>query len=198
MEDGVFEDPTQGLLKFVAHGIAYRAIRNRGTMGGSLAHADPAADWVSTLAALGAVIVAQGTAKQPKRYAAETFVEGAFMTKLGENEVIVSIEVPRLSTAAKWAYHKINRKTGEFANAIGIAILDQKAGLTRVLAGAVDGPPIVLPKTADRLNEMGWEAASKTVSDELAEIAPDTDIEDRELHAVAVRRALKQLGQEHD
>ncbi len=167
-------------------------------MGGSLAHADPAADWVSTLAALGAVIVAQGTAKQPKRYAAETFVEGAFMTKLGENEVIVSIEVPRLSTAAKWAYHKINRKTGEFANAIGIAILDQKAGLTRVLAGAVDGPPIVLPKTADRLNEMGWEAASKTVSDELAEIAPDTDIEDRELHAVAVRRALKQLGQEHD
>jgi aerobic carbon-monoxide dehydrogenase medium subunit len=195
IEDGAFEDPTRGLLKFVAHGIAYRAVRNRGTMGGSLAHADPAADWVSTLAALGAVIVAQGSATQPRRYAAETFVEGAFMTKLGENEVIVSIEVPRLSAAAKWAYHKINRKTGEFANAIGIAILDQKAGLTRVLAGAVDGPPVVLSKTAARLNEMGWEAASNTVSGELAEIAPD---EDRELHAVAVRRALKQLGQEQD
>lgn len=196
IEDGIVEDPTQGLLRSVAHGIAYRAVRNRGTMGGSLAHADPAADWVSTLAALGAVIVAQGTAKQARRYAAETFVEGAFMTKLAENEVIVAIEVPRLSTTARWAYHKINRKTGEFANAIGVAILDQKTGLSRVLAGATHGTPLVLPKTAARLHEAGPEAACRLIADELVEILPNSDIDGLELHAVAVRRALMQVGRE--
>lgn len=198
IEDGMIEDPTQGLLKFVAHGIAYRAVRNRGTMGGSLAHADPAADWVSTLGALGATIVAQGTAKQPKRYAAETFVEGAFMTKLAENEVIVAIEVPRLSAAAKWAYYKINRKTGEFANAIGVAILDHKTGLTRVLAGATDGSPAVLPRTAARLAEAGPDAACLLVANELEELLPNSHADARELHAVAVRRALMQIVKEYD
>lgn len=198
IEDGVVEDPTRGLLRFVAHGIAYRAVRNRGTMGGSLAHADPAADWVSTLAALGAAIVAQGTAKQVRRYAAETFVEGAFVTKLADDEVIVAIEVPRLSAGTKWAYHKINRKTGEFANAIGVVVLDQKVGLSRVLAGATNGSPLMLPKTASRLYETGPEAACVSVADELAELLPNSEIDDRELHAVAVRRALMQMGKEQD
>ena len=53
------EDPTRGLLRHVARGIAYRAVRNRGTIGGSLAHADPAADWVSTVVALGATLAAK-------------------------------------------------------------------------------------------------------------------------------------------
>ena len=61
IEDGTIEDPTNGLLPHVARGIAYRAVRNRGTIGGSLAHADPAADWLTTLAALGAAIIVQGT-----------------------------------------------------------------------------------------------------------------------------------------
>ncbi|NEU97124.1 FAD binding domain-containing protein [Bradyrhizobium uaiense] len=167
IEDGVLEDPTCGLLRSVAHGIAYRAVRNRGTMGGSLAHADPAADWVSTLAALGAVIVAQGGEEQPKRYAAESFVDGAFSTKLGESEVIAAIEVPRLSADASWAYHKICRKTGEFANAIGVAVLDQKAGIKRVLAGATSGSPALLPETAARLAEAGPGAAWEIGGEEL-------------------------------
>jgi carbon-monoxide dehydrogenase medium subunit len=198
IEDGMIEDPTQGLLKFVAHGIAYRAVRNLGTIGGSLAHADPAADWVSTLGALGAAIVAQGTAKQPKRYAAETFVEGAFVTKLAENEVIVAIEVPRLSAGAKWAYYKICRKTGEFANAIGVAILDHKTGISRVLAGATDGSPAVLARTAVRLAEAGPEAACLLVADEVEELLANSNVDTRELHAVAVRRALMQIVREHD
>ena len=198
IEDGVVEDPTQGLLKSVAYGIAYRAVRNRGTMGGSLAHADPAADWVSTLAALGATIVAYGPQMQPRRYAAETFVEGAFVTKLAENEVIVAIEVPRLSTAAKWAYYKVCRKTGEFANAIGVAIVDEKTGLARVLAGATAGSPAMLPRTAARLAEAGPSAACAGVAEEMDEALPNSDAAARELHAVAVRRALMKLVKEQD
>lgn len=60
IEDGALPDVTQGLLPKVAAGIAYRAVRNRGTLGGSLAHADPAADWVSTMLLLDARFVLGG------------------------------------------------------------------------------------------------------------------------------------------
>ena len=195
IEDGVLEDPTRGLLRSVAHGIAYRAVRNRGTMGGSLAHADPAADWVSTLAALGATIVVQGGDERPKRHAAESFVDGAFATKLGESEIISAIEVPRLSADASWAYHKICRKTGEFANAIGVVVLDPKAGLQRVLAGATSGSPALLSKTAARLAEAGPRAACEIVAEEIRAVLPNLDLDTQELHAVAVRRALATLGE---
>ena len=54
IEDGRIPDVTRGAMQGVAGNIAYRAVRNRGTVGGSLSHADPAADWVSALSALGA------------------------------------------------------------------------------------------------------------------------------------------------
>jgi carbon-monoxide dehydrogenase medium subunit len=64
VEDGRVPDVTGGPLRVVAAGIAYRAVRNRGTVGGSLVHADPAADWISGLAALGAEAVIQGAQGQ--------------------------------------------------------------------------------------------------------------------------------------
>lgn len=60
IEDGRVPDVTGGVLPAVAQGIAYRAVRSRGTIGGSLAHADPAADWLACLTALGAEIVVHG------------------------------------------------------------------------------------------------------------------------------------------
>ena len=59
IEDGGLPDTTRGMLPQVARNIAYRAIRNRGTLGGSLAHCDPAADWVNALSALGARVMLQ-------------------------------------------------------------------------------------------------------------------------------------------
>src|SRR5579862_2850801 len=58
IEDGDAPDPLHGFLRHVAGGIAYRAVRNRGTIGGSLAHADPSADWLSALMAADARVVA--------------------------------------------------------------------------------------------------------------------------------------------
>ncbi len=60
IEDGRVPDPTGGFLVRIARGIGYRAVRTRGTIGGSLAHADPAADWLSALTALGADVVIAG------------------------------------------------------------------------------------------------------------------------------------------
>src|SRR6187401_1826338 len=60
IEDQRIPDVTNGALPSVAAGIAYRAVRNRGTIGGSIVHADPAADWISALSALGAQAVILG------------------------------------------------------------------------------------------------------------------------------------------
>ncbi len=67
IEDGRVPDPTNGLLRRVARGIAYRAVRNRGTLGGSLAHADPAADWLNVMALLDAEVLVQRRVRVPAR-----------------------------------------------------------------------------------------------------------------------------------
>jgi carbon-monoxide dehydrogenase medium subunit len=188
IEDGTIEDTSAGLLPCVAHGIAYRAVRNRGTVGGSLAHADPAADWLTAMTVLDASIIVQGV-NGARSCAAVAFVHGPFATVLVSGEVIVAVEVPRLSSAARWGYHKICRKTGEFARAIGAAVLDERSGLVRVVCGATGGAPIVLPRTAARLAEAGVTAAADMVADELTSLHGATP-----LHAVAVRRALAQLA----
>jgi aerobic carbon-monoxide dehydrogenase medium subunit len=195
IEDGAMEDPTRGLLRHVAHGIAYRAVRNRGTIGGSLAHADPAADWVSTIVALGATVVAEGPARARRRIAAEDFVRGAFATAIADDEVLVAVEIPRLSAQARWGYHKLCRKTGEFAKAIGVAVLDPARNLSRVLAGAVEAAPVLLPATSARLRDGGVPAALATLDAEATATLAHLSAPERALRVVCVRRALLQLAE---
>jgi len=126
-----------------------------------------------------------------RRCAATTFVQGPFATVLGPAELIVAIEVPRLSAGARWGYHKVCRKTGEFARAIGAAMLDERNDLARVVCGATGGAPIELPRTAARLGEAGAAAAIEIVADELAALRGAAPWQ---VHAVAVRRALAQLA----
>ncbi len=194
IEDGAMEDPTRGLLRHVAHGIAYRAVRNRGTIGGSLCHADPAADWVSTIVALGAVLIAEASQGVRRRIPADRFIVGAFTTALEANEVLVAIELPRLSEQARWGYHKLCRKTGEFAKAIGVAVCDPVRGLSRVVAGAIEAPPILLTDTASRLADSGLDAALAALDAEVAERLAHLAAPERELRAVCVRRALAQAA----
>jgi carbon-monoxide dehydrogenase medium subunit len=148
IEDGLVPDATNGLMRHVAHGIAYRAVRNRGTLGGSLAHADPAADWPSVMAALGATIVTSGG----RRIAAEGFSCAPFTTALAPGEIILAVEILRLPPGARWGYCKINRKIGEFAKAIGIGISEPP----RLLAGAVEGPPTLLDTIEDIPARLPW------------------------------------------
>ena len=137
IEDGRVPDPTAGLLRHVARGIAYRAVRNRGTLGGSLAHADPAADWPSVMAALRATIITSAQRRLP----AETFMTAPFTTALERGELIAAVEIPR--HPGPWGHCKLNRKTGEFAHAIGIAVPG------RLLVGAIEAPPMVVTSLED-------------------------------------------------
>jgi carbon-monoxide dehydrogenase medium subunit len=154
-------------------------LRNRGTIGGSLAHADPAADWPTALALLGGTAIIQGKAGR-REAPLDRFVTGLFSTVLADGELVVALKIPKLSAQARWGYWKFCRKAGEFANAIGGALRDPASGRMRAVIGALQGPPHVI--------------ADATRCDPEAEAAKlCTDPYDRRLHAVALARAIAQL-----
>jgi len=143
ISDGRVPDIGDAMLARIAGGIAYRAVRNRGTIGGSLCHADPAADWLCTLTALNAVALtwhAGGGRAVPLA----AFVPAAFRNALQPGEILQAVRIPRPSPAARFGFDKACRKPGEFAHAM-VAVLDDPArGLRRAVIGAVGGPPVVL------------------------------------------------------
>ena len=94
IEDGEVPDPTPGWLREAAANIAHRAVRNRGTLGGSLAHADPAADWVIVMTGLNATVVLEGPDGR-REVAMSDFITGPFETALTPGELIVAVSVPR-------------------------------------------------------------------------------------------------------
>ena len=191
IEDGRVPDPSRGLLARIARGIAYRAVRNRGTLGGSLAHADPAADWVSAMLALDAAMLVQGPGGE-RRVPAGDFFLGPFATALGEAEVLAAVDIPRLSESARWGHVKLQRKTGAFADALGIVVHDPARGVTRVLAGAVEAAPVLLPGAAAELAR--GEDAAAGLAAEIAALCPHLDDDGVRLRALALRRALAALG----
>jgi aerobic carbon-monoxide dehydrogenase medium subunit len=135
--DGRAPDPGLRVLSRVADGIAYRAVRNRGTIGGSLCHADPAADWVTVLMALGATVLTS----TGRAIAVEDFVTAAFRTVLRPGELLTAVRIPRLRDGARWGYVKACRKPGEFAHAMAAVLIDD--GM-RLVIGATGGRPILL------------------------------------------------------
>jgi aerobic carbon-monoxide dehydrogenase medium subunit len=141
IEDGRVEDPTRGYLRHVAAGIAYRSVRNRGTIGGSLAHADPAADWPAALRALDALAVIEGPAGEREVPLAE-FQRGLMETCLGAADVLKGVRVPRLSPKARWSYLKFTRKVGEFPHSIAAVVVDPALGISNAVLGAVGGKPV--------------------------------------------------------
>ena len=143
IEDGKVADGTRGFMAHVAHGVAYRAIRNRGTLGGSVCHADPAADWTSALIALSAEAIIEGRDGRREMPVAE-FLTGAYTTMLADDEVLVGIRVPRLGPRARWGYCKFCRKPGEFAEAIAAVLSDPDRRVSRIVLGAVGAVPSVI------------------------------------------------------
>ena len=137
IEDGRIPDVTRGAMQRVAAAIAYRAVRNRGTIGGSLSHADPAADWVSALPALGAKVRLR-TTSGVRDLAIEDFITGALESALRTGEIVESVRVPVTRASARWGYVKACRKPGEFAHAIAAVLIDPEAAEARVVIGAIE------------------------------------------------------------
>ena len=183
IEDGIVPDATPGWLASVARRIAYRAVRNRGTIGGSLAHADPAADWVNVLTALNASVVLAGKAGM-RTVALADFFTGPFATVLAHDEVIAGVRVLKRGPAARWGYWKFCLKAGDFAKASAAVLIDPDRNETRILLGAIEQPPVLLSDAASIL------ARQRSLADVVKEAAPHLSDELQALHVAALRRAI--------
>ncbi len=132
------------LLKAAAPHIAHRAIRNSGTWGGSIAYADPAAEWPTCLLALGGTVIAQGPGGE-RRIAADDFFQGLYATALEPDEVLVASEIP-LAGADHWfGFQELARRHGDYA-IVGMAATASRQGgvlrQVRVVLLGVDATPV--------------------------------------------------------
>ncbi len=197
IEDRRIPDVTRGAMQRVAATIAYRAVRNRGTIGGSLSHADPAADWVSALPALGAKVRLRSTSGV-RNLAIEDFITGALESALQVNEIVESVRVPVLRASARWGYVKACRKPGEFAHAIAAVLIDPEAAEARVVIGAIDTAPIVLRDASmlfgGRVTGNFKQHFDARLADALLLKAGVANAADRHIHVAVLRRAIDEAA----
>ena len=202
IEDGEVPDATHGLMRRAAAGIAYRAVRNRGTIGGSLAHADPAGDWAPVMMALGASLGIRGP-EGGRSVDADAFVTDPLTTVLEPGEIVEAIRVPRLSDGARWGHCKLCVKPGDFAESLAVVVRDPDMGHCRAALAGPTHAPILLDGVARLIaGADGWSDAlageiKQTAGHEIA-AAGFADAEDRyamNVHAtIAVRAAREALS----
>lgn len=191
VEDGRVPDPARGMMRHVAGTIAWRAVRNMGTLCGSLAHADPAADWPAALLALDARIHLQGP-DGPRALALDAFLDDAYTTARLPEEMVVAVEVPALSALARWRYVKSCRKLGEFAEALAVGVSDPDAGSARVVLGATGSRPRLLPVATAAL-QAGRRPDRDTLLDEIATAAPELAPMTQHRQSVLMQRMLESM-----
>lgn len=116
------------LLPEAARQIADPQVRNRGTIGGDIAHGDPGNDHPAIAIALDAAFVVEGPAGR-RVVKAEDFFQGVYMTDLAEDEILLQIRVPALPSGTGYAYEKLKRKTGDWATAAAAVVMRMNAGV---------------------------------------------------------------------
>ena len=196
-EDGRVPDVANGLLQHAASGIAYRAVRNRGTIGGSLAHADPAADWPPVMIALGASLGVSGSGGD-REIGAEELITGSLTTVLGRDEIICSIRIPRLSPDARWGHYKVCVKPGDFAESLAVVVHDPARDFWRVVVAGPSSPPVRVAAVEEILAGGAGPASGDRVRAETvralvaAGFVEEDDRYAARLHGAVVARAMDQ------
>lgn len=156
------------LLAQAAPLIAHAAIRNRGTLGGNIAYADPASELPACLVALGATIVA-ASPRGERRIAAADFFVGLFETALAEDEILVAVETP--APPAACAIQEIARRPGDYAMAGLAAAFDIEDGHlahARLVFFGVGGAPVQAERASAALVRHGVAAAQAALAGDLA------------------------------
>jgi carbon-monoxide dehydrogenase medium subunit len=194
IEDGRIPDPFNGLMRRVAAGISYRAVRNHGTIGGSVALADPAADWPVCLMALGAEVRIAGR-DGARREPVAGFVVDAYSTTLAPGEVVLGFDVPRPGAALRWGFAKVARKSGAFAESIACVTARGRDGPVSVVLAGASLRPSLLPETAAYLQAGSYseESLRKAIAAEPAVRVPDADPYRQRLHTATILRAVRDL-----
>lgn len=187
------------LLREATRWVGHLPIRSRGTIGGSIAHADPSAEYPAVLTALDGEVIARGP-KGERTVAPAALFETYLTTTLGVDEILTEVRLPATPAGAGWAFEEFARRHGDFA-IVGVAAAVWRAGdrLTARLATAgVGATPRRLRASEeiierDGVGDTAIEAAARRAS-ELVE--PDSDIHAsadyrRHLAGVLTERALK-------
>jgi aerobic carbon-monoxide dehydrogenase medium subunit len=193
VEDRRVPDPSHGLMPRVAAKIAYRAVRNLGTIGGSVALADPAADWPACLIALDAAAVIFGEAGERRQQVCD-LVRGPYETGLAPGEIILGFAIPRLDRAC-WGTAKVSRKSGAFADSMAVAVDRGPGRPARIALTGTSSHPRILPR-ASAWFEAGAEPSSDALREaviaDVGELDPMADAYQRRCHVSTVTRAVLQ------
>lgn len=139
------------VLATMARHIGYIAVRNRGTIGGSLAYGDPAAEWPLATVALDAQIVLAAPNGARRTVDAREFMIGPFATALASGELIEEVVVPVTREGERWCFREISRRPND--PALAAALVGVVGGVVRVVVGGVEGRPRRLTAVEQWLNE---------------------------------------------
>lgn len=186
------------IMTAAARLIGHIQIRSRGTIGGSVAHADPSAEWPMVLSALGARIVIRGAGGR-REVATDDFFLTYLTTTLAPGEVVAEIQVPIPPRGHGWSVQEVARRHGDFA-LVAVAALVTVAGgeitSARMAIGGVGGTAVVPPEAAELVGLRPTAADAAQIGNRIAAtLDPDSDIHApaeyrRELTAVLSARAL--------
>ena len=188
------------LLSEAAKLIADPQVRNRGTIGGDIAHGDPGNDHPALSMAIDANFVLEGPGGR-RTVAASDFFFGTYMTALADNEVLCEIHAPAFPDGTGYAYEKLKRKTGDWATA-GCAVVMRKNGhsishiritLTNVAPTALrahEAEAALLGKSLDAANIGAAASAAAAICDPAEDLRGDAEYKTA-MAAEMVKRALK-------
>lgn len=179
-----------------AASIADVQVRNRGTVGGSVCHADPAADYLPALCAHGARVVLESKSTGRRVVDAKDFFLDMMWTDRRSDELLTSVEIPKLAAGAVAEYVKFARVEGSLALASAAVVIDP-LGRSTVAIGAVTGVPVVVDITD--CGRDGWtadaaNAVAELVNDACADVREDSALSAeyrREMASVHARRAVE-------
>ena len=201
IEDDERLETAHPLLKAAIAHVAHYQIRNRGTVGGSIAHADPAAEMPGIAITCDAEIAVVGKSGAHVIQAAD-FFQGALTTALTPDEIIVEIRLPAWPPGRRWGFQEFARRRGDFAMAAAAVFYDQdergKARNAHVGVIGVGDRPLRLTAVEDVLNGQSIDEATIAKADAAtsAAVDPQDDIHAsaayrRSLVGTMVERALK-------
>jgi carbon-monoxide dehydrogenase medium subunit len=186
------------LLKEAARHIAHPAIRNRGTMGGSLVNADPASELPACMVALGAEIMLASAAGE-RRVAAEDFFTGVYETAIAPGEILTAVEIPIARQNQRHVFMELARRVGDYA-LIGIAcqaeVFDNVFHDMKPVFFAAGARPILASAAATCL--VGREIEAGCLEDAAAaldeDLAPSNDLQASAAMRMHLARVLLRRG----
>ena len=199
----VVDGPLGRLLATVVRHIAHYPIRTRGTFCGSIAHADPAAEWCLVAATLGAEMVAR-RATGTRTIPAQDFFRGIMTTALEEDELLIEVRLPILPADTRFGFYEFNRRAGDFALGMALVAFRLQDGVIReprVALGGVESQPrriaeaeqLLAGRSAERAAFEAAAAAVASAVDPLEDAVTSATYR-RDLSRTVTRRALERAA----